>query len=599
MVSANPVRAALSRLSQAFGGAVPDAPDSKLFRTVRGFPLVAECDPRCLQTLIREADWLCLPGGTELDRHGENDRAVFLVLSGCLGVFVDDGKGGDRLVALVPAGETVGEMSLITGDAHSAKLTAVRDTELLRLSKPAFDRLVSREPRIVMNLMRLVIRRLRTTTKAAAGLMRPKTFAIVPGHDGADARGFARSLMHSMRRLGLNVALFDEAHAETEAGVMCEAETRHDLVLYCGDAPGSAWTRACVRQADRVLFLSKAGGLASLEPCAFTGPRHRPELVVAHPGTDHVGLDWPGTLPGEAHHHVRTGRPEDLDRLARIVTGRAVGLVLAGGGARGFAHLGVIKALREARVPFDMAAGSSMGAIVAAGVALEWSDEELAERMRDCFVRQNPVDDWTLPVVSIFRGKKVSALLRKHFGDVRIEDMALPYFCMTSDLTAGASHVHRSGSLWRALRASVAIPGLLSPVVFGGHLHVDGGIMNNLPVDVMAQGARGPVIAVDVAGDSGLVASDEAYGDESWLAAIKRRWRREPGLIQILMRTGTVGNETQRRMARAQADLVIDPPLDGVGLTSWKKFDKAVEAGYRAAARQLEGEGLPEALKAA
>ncbi len=87
-----------------------------------------------MKRLLAEANWFGLPGGMLLDRDGENDSALFLVVTGCLGVFVEDERGERRLVAHVPAGETVGEMSLISGEAHSAQLVALRDTELLRIS---------------------------------------------------------------------------------------------------------------------------------------------------------------------------------------------------------------------------------------------------------------------------------------------------------------------------------------------------------------------------------------------------------------------------------------------------------------------------------
>ena len=147
---------------------------------LRAFPLLADVGDAALKRLLAEANWFGIPGGTLLKRDGENDHALFLVVTGCLGVFVDEGHGPKRLVANIPAGETVGEMSLISGEAHSAQLVALRDTELLRVSPEAFESLITRHPRIMFNLMRLVIRRLSDTTRHTAEHARPKTFAIVP-----------------------------------------------------------------------------------------------------------------------------------------------------------------------------------------------------------------------------------------------------------------------------------------------------------------------------------------------------------------------------------------------------------------------------------
>ena len=599
MVITNALAQIGTQFSRIFSAMEGDAAESSgLYERVRGFPLFAECDDQCVIRLIGEATWFALPGGSDLDRDGENDEAVFLVVSGRLAVHVADDKGIERVVAQVPAGETAGEMSLIAGDAHSARLVAMRDSELLRLSKAAFTRLTQREPRIMTTLTRLIIRRLRATTARAAALMRPKTFAMIPLEPGADAQGFGASLASALTGMGLRVAVFDASHKGASAETEYNAEGRNDLVIYIGDEAGSTWSQHCLRQADRVMLLTLADSSAqgrAFEQVAAAGRKY--ELVVLHGAANSNG---PLPAATEGRHNIRLKQNGDVARLARLMTGRAVGLVLAGGGARGYANIGAVRALREAGIAIDMAGGASIGGVIAAGVAMDWSDDEIAERMRATFIKAKPLNDYTMPFVALLRGGKVARELKRHFGEIGIEDMPLPFFCMTSDLTSGLAVAHRSGPVWRALKASVSIPGLLPPVVIDGHLHADGGIMNNLPADVMATEARGPIVAIDVTGEAGISYADERLGDENWWQAWRRRRRGgAPGLSAILMRAGTVGNEIQRRIARAQADLVIDPPLDGIGLTHWKKFDAAVAAGYRAVAEFIEKNGLPAALKQA
>jgi NTE family protein len=214
--------------------------------------------------------------------------------------------------------------------------------------------------------------------------------------------------------------------------------------------------------------------------------------------------------------------------------------------------------------------------------------------VRDAFVTNRPLSDLTVPLIALYRGAKVSALLQKHFGDINIEEMPKPYFCVSSDLTSGRDYVHRTGLLWRALRATVALPGILPPVTAeGGHLLVDGGVMNNLPVDVMEQEARGPIIAVDVSGEIDLHADDERYGERSWLSLIKERMQGSPSIISILMRAGTVGSNLQRKNARALADFLYEPPLEGIGMRDWKAFDHAIEQGYAYTMREIQKHGVP------
>jgi NTE family protein len=575
-----------------------------LKKRLRSFASLNDVSEAAMRQLLSEADWFSLPGGTQLPREGENDRALFLVVTGSLGVFVhDEGDGPLRLVAHVPAGETVGEMSLLSGESsHSATLVALRDTELLRLGPKAFDGIMTRYPRMMLNLLKIVVRRLRETTRHPSQTVRPKTFAVVPMQDGLEADPTVRRIAEALIAMGAKSAVLDSMVSDETTEWFNRFETEHDIVFYKGDRPGSTWTQFCLRQADRVLYLAYADEHMALHPferrsfkMAAATP---PELLLVHrgPAAPHrlprhveVRRDLFGT-----HHHLREGNTEDVRRLARFVAGRAINIVLAGGGARGFAHIGVLKALAEAGVPFDYVSGTSMGGIIAAGLAMEWSIDELSARVHHAFVENNPLSDFTLPLIALFRGAKVSRLLRHHFGEVRIEDLAKPYFCVSADLTTGRDYVHRSGPLWRALRASVALPGILPPVTQdGGHLLVDGGVMNNLPVDVVAAESRGPIVAVDVSGEIDLRATDPLYGERSVWSLIWERMKGSPSIISILMRAGTVGSTAQRKFVRDQADLLFEPPLEGVGMRDWKAFDRAVQQGYVHALLEIERRGVP------
>jgi NTE family protein len=561
------------------------------------FPITHEIGDRALNALLANAQWFSLPGGTVLARDGDNDEAVFIVVAGCLGVFTHDDHGHDHLIARAPAGETVGEMSVIAGDAHAAKLVALRDSELLRIGKAEFERLIARHPRLSRNLMRLLVRRLRQATRRAVATQRANTIAFIPLHAGLDCRALGGDLIRAFAAMALKGGAVGREAFGRASDWFARYEGDHDVTLYLGDAPESAWTNLCLRQADRVFLVARAGGkIRTFVRNADTRVRLRrqvPELLLlrsAGGGGRSATMFEPGRPP-DVHHYLHDDDRSDVERFARILAGRAVGLVLAGGGARGFAHIGVVRALRQAGVPFDIVGGSSMGAIVAAGIAAGWDDGELNERMREAFVRSNPLSDFTLPLVAVLRGKKVSQLLQRHFGDARIEDLYRTFFCVSSNLTLGRTTVHTDGPLWRALRATVAIPGLLPPLVYEGNLLVDGGLMNNFPVDVMSTYAPGSVIGVDVAGDEGFIVAED-FADQPWLRLFRQQLKGAPSIVSILMRSGTVGNEVQRRQARDQTDLLFDPPLPGIGLRSWKAFDRAVEAGYAHAAEHIETNGL-------
>jgi NTE family protein len=257
--------------------------------------------------------------------------------------------------------------------------------------------------------------------------------------------------------------------------------------------------------------------------------------------------------------------------------------VLSGGGARGFAHIGVVRALREAGVTIDLVGGTSMGAIMGAGVAAGWTTAEMVERFHRAFVATNPLSDYTLPIVSLVAGRKVSRLLRQEFGQVAIEDLPLPFYAVSANLTTGRGSVHRSGDLWRWLRASVAIPGVLPPVFHQGEVHVDGGAINNMPVDVMRTAHAGVVIGVDVGSDTTFTSDIQDVDlPPLWkLLGWFRRHKQRPTILQILWRAGMVNSEAATVAGRRLTDLLLQPPLADVDLLNWHAFERAIEAGYR------------------
>jgi NTE family protein len=557
-------------------------------------------DEPLLRELRHEFAWLSLPGGRKLFEEGEVGGSLYIVITGALVVTVRNEDGGAEIIARVRPGETIGEMSLLSGEARSATVTALRDSELLRLDKPVFEQLIARMPGAMMPIIWQLIRRLRQTTHRTAPPPSSRTIAIVPISPGTPAVEVANDLVAALREQGGRVELVDAAAERHPTEWFAALEAERDLVVYLADTGASPWSQLCLRQADRVLLLvgpgaapDPAANSALTELLGGSGALGRPiDLVMLCDG-DAPPRDfsvWQNRFRIDLGCILRHRHRGDLGRIARLLTGRAVGVVLSGGGARGFAHIGVIRALREMQVPIDLVAGCSMGAIIAAGVAAEWDDATLTANMRAAFVASSPVNDYALPLLALVRGKKVSSRLAAYFGETAIESLWRPFFCVSADLAGGTLVVHRTGTLWRALRASVAIPGLLPPVIDGRAVLADGGVMNNLPVDVMRALKRGPVIGIDVASDRALTsfAGDEEGGS---LWSFLRSGRKVPPIVDILVRAGTVTTEVQSRMLRKQVDLLLEPPLEKIEILDWRAFDRAIEIGYRYAVEKLQADG--------
>jgi NTE family protein len=538
-------------------------------------------------------DWLrarmqpmTLPGGAVLFQAGDASDALYVVVSGCLGAFAPH----DLLqpVGQVVAGETVGETGLITGRPRSASVRALRDSELLRVDRSVFDDLAQRDPAALLSVARLALDRVVAPPSQQRNWAGPRTLAILPQHEGLDARVFADALGRALSRYGSHVVLDAASARQADLAYFSNLERAHRFVLYVADEGQTEWRELCLRQADALLFYADA----DTQPAPWSellrglvAPLPRPEHLVLRHGAPIVagsGKRWTKWRPQARLHHARA--LSDAPRIARLICGRALSLVLSGGGARGFAHLGAIKALREHGIVIDAVGGTSIGAIMGAAVAADWSFEEMVDVFRRSFVITNPLSDYTIPFVSMVSGRKVSRLLREAFGERGIEDLPLPFFAVSANLTDGKVAVHRSGPLWQWLRASVAIPGVLPPVFHRGQVFVDGGVINNLPVDIMRESHRGEIVAVDIGGDHAVAAGQgvEEF-DLPPLWRMVTQWftgRRRPSILKVLLRAGMVNSGSAAGAARAASTMLIAPQLDGIDLLEWKSFERAIEIGY-------------------
>ena len=286
---------------------------------------------------------------------------------------------------------------------------------------------------------------------------------------------------------------------------------------------------------------------------------------------------------------VHAGDAGDLDRLARVYSGRSIGLALSGGGARAYAHVGVLRALEELGVTPDFLVGTSMGAVIAAGAAMGWGSEELDRRIRDAFVESSPLSDIAFPLVAMTHGREVEQRLATHFGETQISDLWRPFACVSTDLTTGDAFTHRSGLLRAALRASISLPGILPPVVIDDHVHVDGALVANLPVEMLRDQHDGPNIAVDVAEMAGLTPAELELnpGGLRWLTS--GAFLKGPPIVSVLIRSATLPSVRSAHAHQPDPlEIAINPQLDAVQLQDWKAYDLAVEAGYRAAMAQAE-----------
>ncbi len=561
------------------------------------------------------AEWVTLPGGAVLFEPGEAADWLYILVSGRVRVRQPE-DSGMAAEAEVTRGQVVGELEVLTGDPRSSSAHAARDSELIALPREGVLELARRHPEVMLRINRELAGRVgarRRRTDRAVSL----TVALVALDPGVPLHSVAETLREALGGIGGVAHLFsrevqgrfpeawdrrDEDDAELLAW-LSEEESRHRFVLYEADPDPTRWTERCIRQADRVLLVASAA--------SHPGPRqieaHLSDRAV-RPATDLLllqdgkaappRLPWLSERQVRIHECLRPGDEAGFDRLARRLSGTAVGLVLGGGGGRGCAHLGILLAMQERGLPVDVVGGTSIGALVGGGAALGRDAYQIRAQLLSTARSRRTYIDPTLPFSAFLAGGKLSRVLMEQFGSHRIEDLPLPYFCVSSNLTRADQVVHERGELWRAVRASAAIPGVFPPMLDEeGQLLVDGGLLNGLPVDVMrAREDVGTVIGVNVSLARAAM-RDFNFGESisGWRALRDRVLRRTQGmqaptLIDLIMRSTELRTASgfQAEEARRLADVLIEPPVAGIPTLDFRRIDDLMALGHQEATTVLD-----------
>jgi NTE family protein/lysophospholipid hydrolase len=320
----------------------------------------------------------------------------------------------------------------------------------------------------------------------------------------------------------------------------------------------------------------------------------RRTLVLLHPDGSRLPSGTARWFEGrniKQHFHIRLDTEADFQRVARCLGGVATGLVLGGGGARGLAHVGVIRALLEAKVPIDMIGGTSMGAVIASLAAMGRDWKQMIEINRDAWMRRKPHTEYGPPIISLVRSRRLDKMAQHIWGDACIEDLWLNFFCVSCNLSASEMQIHERGSLWKSIRASASLPGVFVPVLDKGSILVDGGIVNNLPGDIMRERSCRRVLVVDVGSDREFtfkfpeIPSPWKFLRSRILPFTKRI--EVPNIADVLMRTTDVGSSQKTREVKKDADLCLRPPIDGYGVLEFESLDEIADVGYRYAKEKL------------
>ncbi|XP_053907858.1 patatin-like phospholipase domain-containing protein 6 isoform X1 [Cuculus canorus] len=602
-------------------------------------------------------DWMAVEAGRALYRQGGTSDCTYIVLNGRLRSVIQKGSGKKELIGEYGRGDLIGVVEALTRQPRATTVHAVRDTELAKLPEGTLNNIKRRYPQVVTRLIHLLSQKILGNLQqlrgpfASSGLgvasssehtnptTNLATVAVLPVGDDVPTAAFTLELKHALNAIGptllltsdiirsrLGSSALDSIQEYRLSGWLAQQEDLHRIVLYQTDPTLTPWTLRCIRQADCILIV----GLGDQEPALGelermlenTAVRALKQLVLLHredgPGPSRT-VEWLNMRSWcSGHLHIKcprrvfsrrsstklreiyekvfernVDRHSDFSRLARVLTGNTIALVLGGGGARGCSHIGVIKGLEEAGIPIDVVGGTSIGAFIGALYAEERSAVRTKQRAREWAKCMNSVFetvlDLTYPITSMFSGSAFNASIHKVFQDKQIEDLWLPYFNVTTDITASAMRVHTDGSLWRYVRASMTLSGYLPPLCDpkDGNLLMDGGYINNLPADIARNMGAKTVIAIDVG------SQDETdlcnYGDSlsGWWLLWKRLnpWAEKvkvPNMAEIQSRLAYVSCVRQLEVVKSSSYCeYIRPPIDRFKTMDFGKFDEIYDVGYQ------------------
>jgi predicted acylesterase/phospholipase RssA/CRP-like cAMP-binding protein len=581
--------------------------------------LLGEIDTAALLDLQAELEWQQLAQGEVLFHQGEPGDATYIVVNGRLRVSATRPDGKQYVIDESGPGDIVGEFFLITGETRAATVFAIRETTVVKLTPELFTSLLERYPHAMMHITRIIIdRHKRSLRIARAPRTRATNFALVPTNPEVQLTEFTHQLVKNLEAFGsvlhLSSTRLDQFYGKEGAAQtrlddptapildswLSEQETKYNFILYEADPTWSTWTRRCDRQADRLLIVGQSNADPTPSPIEDAvralGPTVRTDLVLIH-SIDTVRpagtSEWLSQREVSAHYHIRLGEDAHYQRMARWLTGQATGLVLSGGGARGFAHLGVSRALDELDILVDCIGGTSMGSLIGAGLAMGRDYEDMV-KLAQQFSNPKQLFDYTLPFVSLMASKKITRVMKEVFEELCIEDLWCPYFCVSANLTRAEPIVHQRGSLWKSVRASIAIPGIFSPILHEGDIVVDGGAMNNFPVDTMREiCGGGTVIGVNV-GQTHEPAQTDPF--DTSISGWHVLWSRinpmakrmnVPNIGSTIIRSMEVSSVYRINTEESLADLVIEPAVMHYGTLDFAAYEDIIELGYQAVHEQL------------
>jgi NTE family protein len=588
--------------------------DENIINLIKNSRIFAPLSEEARKELLLKFSEVTLYQNEYLFNQGDLSDSIYLLTQGKLGAELTTSTGETKIIGHIDPGETVGELGALSNEPRSLSIKALKNSVLLKLSTEYFVALCHQFPAVMFETVHPIITRSKSIIQILSTEKNIKHITIVPANKDISLNAFSEKLLtFAAGYLGLvTVSEYQSEFAENHMDVTTlkqkilqlahEKKSSH-RILYILKKYDTSLAKLAFRKADIIYVVGDSRVTPKIDRHIIDKIQsHRlhlrsdPELILLHPenaATPKNTAAWLAQTPFALQHHVRDNHTKDYHRLLRFIRGKAVGLVLSGGGTRGWAHLGAIQALREAKIPIDMIGGTSVGALVGACYAINESYEEAYEKFYKIVDASDHSVSWrslTWPAISLFNAKSFTESQMQVFGSQLIEDLWLPFFCVSSNLASNNESIHTTGILWEKTRASSSIPGLIPPMLIDGELHFDGGLLNNLPVDIMRQfvGTRGKIIAIDL---NSYMADRHKYNFPPILTfkdalfsklGIGENGFKFPRFTDTFMRGLFVGSLLKSRQNSLAANLFVSLNLSKFRLlhSNIKQANRLIEVGY-------------------
>jgi NTE family protein/lysophospholipid hydrolase len=574
-------------------------------------------------------EWLEMPDNSKLFEIGDASDYIYYLVSGLLKAFTPI-KNKLKMVGEIYEGEVIGEMGILSDDPRSASIYATRPSLVFKLSKSHTTRLMIKYPQVILQFANKIADRLRSTqTTVDNSSLRIDIYSLVSLSMGEkqelDHINIGKSLNNSITKIRpcyflssalvcelLNIRNINKKLSSIEKYTPLEdllvklcANHRY-LILSC-DMEYSPWTSWCLSISETDLYLVDPAVGINNEDIIYqikrdekSVPNHlqnEKQLIIYHKSKDDIPektSDYFNAItPVNKHYHIALEDSKDIDRVARTIIGKSIGLCLAGGGAKGNAHIGVYKALIENNIPIDTVCGTSAGGIVASLIASGYSPIEIIEMLK-VSNSKNIFKEYTIPYSSIIATNKVVDDAKILSGNRNIEDLWLPLFTCAVNISTSELVVLDRGPIWKATRATAALPGILLPFIQGDSLLVDGGLINNMPGDILLNRYGGKLISVSVNTEKDLFAQFDKFPPQASYFIKKLLFKKKkedvdiPNLIDILMRSIMVSSAAKSLEVEKMSDIFLNPKVDGIGMLEFDSIDESVEIGYNYTMKKLE-----------